>query len=48
MFPGKTEQSGAAAAMLDDILIKNVLVGGLGFFSASNWFYVWYYRFYEH
>lgn len=32
-FPAKTEQSGAAAAVLDGILIKNVLVGGLVFFQ---------------
>lgn len=34
-FPAKTEQSGAAAAVLDGILIKNVLLGGLGFFSIK-------------
>lgn len=33
-FPARIEQSGAAAAMLDCILIKNVLVGCfLGYFE---------------
>lgn len=32
-FPAKTEQSGAATAVLDSILIKNIWVSFFGFFQ---------------
>lgn len=32
-FPAKTKQSGAAAAVLDSILIKTIWVSFLGFFQ---------------